>query len=200
MPIIASRAGGSAGAFGGLRSFETPFVYGTSNAFESIATITVTSAALTFAFTSISSSYKHLMVRLMGRNGRTGAASGYLGLQPQEVHADQIQDLTYSGATVTTRSITPTTGDGTIAAAGTSANASNFSPAYIYFWDYTSTTKSKVALSVSQAIHSADNVVGLQTTFIRNSTSALTSIQFIGPDSQNIQVGSQFALYGIKGA
>lgn len=59
MPIIGTLAGASARGLGGLRSF-APAV---TNAFESIATVTVSTATSSVEFTSIPSNYTHLQVR-----------------------------------------------------------------------------------------------------------------------------------------
>lgn len=173
-----------------------------SGAFESIASATVGSAG-TVTFSSIPQTYTSLQIRLTAKDG-DGANT-----------ADVIR-LTFNGVGGTSYAYHQLWGNGSTANAnqnGTStssiriraANASTtsaFSAGIIDIHDYTSTTRNKTVRAfcgVDNNTASTNYEVALSSGLFM-STNAITSITLEQNNNSNFSTGTQFALYGIKGA
>lgn len=167
------------------------------SSFESIATTTLSTTTTNITFSSISSSYQHLQIRILSRasnasvdraislrlNGDTGANYAY-----HYVDGD--------GATATATAAASATSMVSIKTAGASAGANTFGVCIIDIHDYASTTKTKtVRLFNGFDNNGAGNV--LIASGLWNSTSAVNSFTIV---NTSFLSGTTVALYGIKGA
>ena len=167
-----------------------------SLAYDSIQTVTLSSAQSSIAFSSFSSSYKHLQIRgisagtdntnvRMRFNGDTGSNYAYHFLSAGTGYGTNI----YASAGTTQTSIS--------AFDQQSGNSTAFNNTIIDILDYTNTNKNKVTKTISGVGYSTAGFEYV-TTGLWMSTSAITSISLF-PVSNNFLTGSTFALYGIKG-
>lgn len=177
---------------------------GVPNSYESIATSTLGSAAASVSFTSISSAYTHLQVRVSGN--ATGTASGFPDLLVS--FNSDTNYLNYATHTLG--------GDGSSAYAASSIASPSFTGSYvgdfrdsttpvgptakvIDFLDYANTNKYKTVRTLSGWDANGSG----QLRFVSSlwmSTAAITSMTFsIRNGSNNLNTGTTFALYGIKG-
>jgi len=166
--------------------------------FESIATVTVGSGgSSTVEFTSIPSTYQHLQLRLIARDGQ---ASGFNN-----------EIIRFNGDTGSNYSAHMLYGDGSSAAgagyanvtsvnvafyassAGTTSNV--FGVAVIDILDYANTNKYKTVRTLTGGDANGSGVALLTSGNWRN-TNAITSIQLSGATYSQY---SSFALYGIRG-
>jgi len=162
-----------------------------------IATTTITTAAASYTFSSIPSTYTDLVLVSNVRSTRSATDSSlYLRLNSD---------------TATNYSATVLKGNGTIAQSDRFTNVSSayvalnvnasltasgsFTPVLLNLNNYSNTTTFKTILSrESFAGGEVAAIVALW-----RSTAAISSIQLLDPVA-NIEVGSTFTLYGIKSA
>lgn len=169
--------------------------------YESIATVTVSSATSTITISSIPATYEHLQVRVSGRS--TGAYT-YSSLY-----------LNYNGDTGSNYTYHSLYGDGSSAAstgrgnetaiyaqniAGANATANNFGALVIDILDYANTNKFKTTRSLGGYDNNGSGTpigtISLNSGAWRN-TVAINSITFA--TDGNFAVNTRIALYGIKG-
>ena len=170
-------------------------VAASTNSYESISTVSVTSAVSSISFTSIPSTYKHLQIRLIAQS--TGVDAGLLTFNSD------------TGANYTRHRLT---GNGTTAAAGASVSlngasinslggypdtANTFGATVIDILDYTDTNKYTTLRSLSGEDLNGTGFIELTSNLWLN-TAAVTNINYaaVGGDWKQY---SSFALYGIKG-
>jgi len=173
-----------------------------TNSYESIATVSVSTATSTISFTSISATYKHLQIRYLARCSRTDytvatmfarfnsdSASNYAG------HA-----LYGNGSTAASYGNANQTFGYVGAVVGANAAADIFAGGVIDILDYANTNKYKTTRSLNgvNINASSGDEVGLQSG-LWQSTSAVNRIDLTLETSANFLQYSQFALYGIKG-
>jgi len=173
----------------------------TAGSYELISTSLVTGssvASVTFSSNAAWANYKHLQIRcaavetagggidsmIMRFNGDNAANYAWHGLSGINSTASST-----SGATSSTPYIAFINGDG-------AANL-RFSPIVIDILDFASTSKTKTSRSLSGSLGAVDKGVTLKST-LWNSTAAITSIVLSGA-SGNLDVGSRFSLYGLRG-
>jgi hypothetical protein len=160
-----------------------------SNSFESIATITLSSANSTVEFTSIPATFKHLQIRIMSPSGSYGTlrfnndttASNYY------YHSLFGGGISAGAANSANNAYLPVPGSWSSPYAGVTD-----------ILDYTNTSKYKTIRS----LEGTDSNGGGAIYFVSNlwkDTSTITSIKLIA-QSANFGQYSSFALYGIKGA
>ena len=168
-------------------------------AFESIATVSLTSNASSVDFTSIPSTYKHLQLRIFAKTDRAGDNNGYGSFR---VNSD-------SGSNYSWHQLY---GDATAPGAGAAANQtliplnafggssnSAYGVSIIDFLDYADTNKFKTTRLLNGFDYNGGGEISLFSGNWR-STSAITSINIVrGFAVNNWVAGSVFALYGIKG-
>jgi len=171
-------------------------------AYESIATTTVGSGGTaTITFSSISSSYKHLQLRILARSDRTVVNNDYL-------------EVNFNSDTGANYSFHQLLGDGSAASAnsGTSQNnilvsriatttggASIFGGIVLDILDYANTNKYKTTRSLGGADQNGSGLIYFNSGLWMN-TAAITSITVKPSSANNFVQYSQIALYGIKGA
>ena len=165
-----------------------------STAFESIATISPSSASV--SFTSIPSTYKHLQLRYIGR------ITSAVTLNDINIRFNNDTGTNYvwhflrgSGSAV---SVSAGTSFSSIQAndilTGASSTSSVFGVGIIDIHDYASTTINKTARLFTGNDQNGSGYVSLSSGLWMN-TSAINRIDI----TQTFAAGSTFALYGIKG-
>ena len=178
---------------------------GGAGAFESIATITLTSTVLNNDFTGIPQTYKHLQLRVIGRVDDTGTNAGPLKIRVGNGSID-------TGANYTRHSLL---GTGSAASSNASVSQTNvslrdtlpensaladaFGVAIIDIHDYSSTTKNKTI----RAFHGNDrNAAGAGNIYLTSglwiNTNAINQIR-LDSDGSGLKAGTVISLYGIKG-
>lgn len=197
MPIITSKAGGSASGFGGLITFGTPFA--PSSAYASIATTTVGGGgASSITFSSIPSTYTHLQIRGIVKTTGSSADSLYCyplsGVTTTSDYSDH--GLYGDGSSAIARSATSSATVASFVGAVTSAS-NVFGTIIIDVLDYTNTNKTRVLRTLGGYDANGSGYVGLFS-FRGGGTSAISSLTF--NMNNNFAQYSSFALYGIKGA
>jgi hypothetical protein len=194
-PILGSRGGLSASAYG---------LFGAAagaNSYESISTVTVSTAVSSITFSSIPATYKHLQIRYLAKTSRA-AVNDYAKL---EINADTTA-ANYRSHTLNA--------DGASVYAGTAANAteiggfpgntnaSMFGVGILDFLDYTNTNKYKTIRMLDgfdqNSASTGAAYVALESG-LWMSSSAITSIKITPGTGPNFVQYSSFALYGIKG-
>jgi hypothetical protein len=181
--ILAASGAGAAGAYDLL----TNTVLG-SNA-----------SSVTFSSLNTYSDYKHLQLRLVGRQSSTGTGTGSLLVNFNGVTTSSYARhyLRGNGSVTASSASTSQTRielNNSFPANGNTANI--FGAVVIDILDFSSTAKNKTirALNGSTA---TSNFIYLQSGLF-NSTNAITSIE-LTPESTGFLAGSRFSLYGIKG-
>jgi hypothetical protein len=166
------------------------------NSYESISTVTVGSGGQsTITFSSIPSTYQHLQIRGITKNG----SNAYILFR---YNGDGNQNYTWHSASGDGSS-TGTGAAGTGTFAGTPITQSQgggtsiFSDVVIDVLNYTDTNKNKVMRSLSGFDDNGSGSIGLTSGMWLN-TAAVTSITF-ALSAGSFSEFTQLALYGIKG-
>ena len=174
------------------------------SSFESIATATVgSSGQSTITFSSIPQTYTHLQIRgILKSNRPSSDYSGWAWVSVNGSQGNKYHTLYCDGSSISSYTGTPATDVGLIlSATGSTSAASNiFSTCIIDILDYKNTNKTKVLRMFSGAETNTSGAIMTFTSYLVNSTSAITSISIGGTDSTNLLQYSSLALYGIKGA
>ena len=199
-PLITTRAGASANAYG----WGAAVAAGTS--FDSIQTITVPTATSTISFTSIPTTYKHLQIRFIARSDATDTEDIY------KIVLNSDTTAVYSGHYYRGNGTTTQTSYlngfaymyGNVFAAA-STTASIYSPGFIDFHNYTSTTQPKVVRMFGGVENAGVAYSELRYTsgaWFPGTNAAINSITLTvvrTGQGGNFKENSHFALYGIKG-
>jgi len=158
--------------------------------YESIATNTLSSAASSVTFSTISGSYTDLV---LVSNGKMAAGSAVNN------------KITFNSDTASNYSRTYVYGDGSTALSGRDSsqnnlgfiywNSTNPSNTIVQIMNYSNATTYKTALARTSEDGVAAAYVGLW-----RSTSAITSITITRGSTNDFASGSTFTLYGIKSA
>jgi hypothetical protein len=167
---------------------------GTTNSFESIETITLSSAQPNVTFTNIPSTFKHLQIRAV----MTCTTINNMYVQVGNTTIDTAGN--YSWHQLFGDGATPySNGNGTASFAyiGYNFNTSHPNPSIIDFVDYTSTTKTKTFKTIAGTESNGGGFVQHWTGNWR-SNSAINTIR-ITPGDGNFNTHTSFALYGIRG-
>ena len=165
-----------------------------SNSYESISTVTVSTAVSSISFSSIPATYKHLQIRMTT-------------LQDQSVRNVELQ---INSDTATNYAWHELYGDGSAASSGAgtsqtfiktgftnSPSASYTGAAVVNILDYANTNKYKTVRTLTGSDSNGGGFVLLRSGLWQN-TNAITSLTFSAQLS-NFNQYTQFALYGIKG-
>lgn len=201
--VTAGNANGTSAASSASNSVTTSAPL---NSYESIATVTLSSAQSSISFTSIPQTYTHLQIRGIGRTSRTNYsvdqffmrlngstsndyASHVLGCDGNSVFA-------YTGSFPDNKIHT-----GQIAT--NRASSGIFGTVIIDILDYTNTNKNTTTRALAGVEPNAnDGLTYGAVNFasgLYNLTTAISSITLFG-EIGTLQTYSSFALYGIKGA
>jgi hypothetical protein len=165
--------------------------------FESIATVTLSTASSTISFSSIPATYKSLQLRVM--NVGSGAANGYVRVNGDTTAANYTAHIlrgTGSAATATGYAGGGYS-DGLILFEGTVATYPTV--AIMDIIDYASTTKNKTARCFAGNDNNSTGGTVWLTAALWMNTSAINAL-VIATGSGSFSIGTTAALYGIKGA
>lgn len=195
-PILASRGGVSARAFG-FGSLVAPLI----GDYESISTVTVGAGGQSsIVFSSIPSTYKHLQLRGILKDSRNvGVLSNAYMQFNSDSGANYVNHNLYGdGSGIASEVQTSTTAMlfANIASATTTANM--FAGFVTDILDYTSTSKYKTIRTLGGADNNGSGQIFLKSGLWMNSGSAVTNIT-LTPLVANFTQYSQVALYGLKG-
>ena len=173
-----------------------------TSSYESIATVTGNGSAGTLSFTSIPSTYTHLQIRGIGRDGRAVSAdTGYITLNSDSGSNWANHYINGNGSTASAGANAPSLAPSNMAhyvIAGTSAGASMYSATVIDILDYKNTNKNKTIRTMSGVdLNGSGNVWYSSGLWL--STSAITQIDLTTGTGSAWTSASTFALYGIKG-
>ena len=165
-----------------------------TNSYESIATVNVSSNTSTISFSSIPSTFKHLQLRFVSK---TSAASGSVVMQ-------------FNGDTGTNYSAHYLLGSGSAASASaftsranmfigsTNATANVVTASIVDVLEYANTNINKTIRCLEGFDSNGGGEIILFSGNWRN-TSAVTSITIFESAGASFTANSQFALYGIRG-
>ena len=174
-----------------------------NNSYESIATTTVgAGGASTITFSSIPSTYKHLQIRLIGKNSRAVTSDStymyYNGDNSSNLYA--LHYLYGDGASSGSGGLANRNEMYILYITSANATANYFGAAVIDILDYADTNKYKTMRQIGGDIYnsSALGEFGMSSGLWRN-TAAINSITFFGGGSIVFSQYTQIALYGIKG-
>jgi hypothetical protein len=160
------------------------------------------SGVASITFSNIPSTYTHLQIRgILKSNRPSSDFSGWAWIAVNGNQGARYHTLyaLSANASVSGYAGVPATDVGLILAAtgSTSAATNMFGVCIIDILDYKNTTKNKTLKILSGAeTNTTGGFVGL-TSYLVNSTNAITSITIGGTDSTNLLQYSSFALYGI---
>lgn len=181
-----------------------------TSSYESIQTITVTgSTASSIDFSTVPSGYKHLQLRITARSiYSVDAVSPYLRFNGDSNSNYILKQVYFDGTSNTNGSNASSATTAVIASQIVSNYGSGstniFSPVIIDITDYANTNKFKTVRSIGG--WTSNGTANYQWQYrggIWRSTNAITSINITvdggGNSNRNFEIGSVFALYGIKG-
>jgi hypothetical protein len=167
--------------------------------YDSIATVTVSTAVSSISFTSIPATYKHLQIRILGRgtnpntecqfaykfNGDTGNNYTFHLVRGNgtSAFADGAASQAFAGVTVRY--------------AAANAAASMFGGGISDILDYSNTNKYKTVRSIGGTDQNGSGQVYYSSNLWMN-TSAISNIEIYNQDGNNLAQYSSFALYGVK--
>lgn len=166
-----------------------------TNSYESIMTVPVTSAVSSISFTSIPSTYKHLQIRLMA--GSTGVDAGLLTFNSDTGANYTRHRLTGNGSAAAAGAGTGLTAASINSFGGYPDTANTFGVTIIDILDYTNTNKYTTIRSLSGEDMNGSGFLELTSNLWLN-TAAVTRIDYAALGG-NWKQYSTFALYGIKG-
>jgi len=171
--------------------------------YESIATVTVSSAVSTVSFTSIPATYTHLQVRIIARSSGGSGGTTQATMKVNGITSGySYHVLVGSGSSVSSE------GGGTASFfapaprfANNGAAANIFGGGIIDILDYANTNKYKTGRCLSGVdINASGSQLILSSAILGSTTSAISSLEFQDQSGDNFVQYSSFALYGIKGA
>ena len=179
-------------------------LFAPSGAYDSIATVTLGSAATTITLSSIPSTYTHLQVRIMARDTTTGVTQTSLRWQFNGDTASNYtayHDISGNGGSVGANAF----GANSIAyliqviPGSNASNTTQYGVAILDILDYASANKNKIVRALGGYDRNGSGMVRFGSSMWMNSSTAISSITFTADGSQ-YATGTTVALYGIKGA
>lgn len=165
-----------------------------STAFESIATATGTGSSGTITFSSISSSYQHLQLRIFGDASANDWIYIRFNNDTGTNYARHV--LSGNGSTVSAGGLASTNATRIMEMPATTT--SGLAGGIIDIHDYASTTKNKTVRSFNGYDDNGSGYVYLMSV-LWNNTAAINRIDLVMA-SGNFSTDTRVALYGIKGA
>jgi len=170
------------------------------NSYESIATVTLGSAASSVTFSSIPSTYKHLQVRAIGRytNPSTGFRNGALQFNGDTGANYTVHFITGNGSSASASADTGRTFTYCYSMPDDNVTANTYGAAVFDILDYANTSKYKTVRSLTGTDANGSGEVRLNSG-LWLSTSAINSMTFSANNFIiTFSANTQFALYGIK--
>jgi hypothetical protein len=161
--------------------------------------ITLSASASSVSFTNIPNTYKHLQIRVLGRNTSTNSYALMMRFNSDTASNYSSHRLDGNGTSASA------VADSSVSAMYSnlmlplsSAGANTFGAGIFDILDYADTNKYKTIRTLFGFDNNGSGQVGLGSGSWR-STSAVTSVQLV-PQNDSLAANSTFALYGIKGA
>ena len=167
------------------------------SAYESIATVTAAGGETSFTFSSIPSTYKHLQIRGLSRDGADSAVIAQFNGDTSSTNYAHHR-LYGNGSTVTADGYASGTFAFAMISLTNGVPTSTYATMIADIVDYASTSKNKTVRSFYGQDRNGSGLVGMSPSLWLN-TAAITSI-LLKPFSGSFAAGTTFALYGIKGA
>ena len=166
-------------------------------AYDSIATVTVSTATPTITFSSIPSTYTHLQVRCSALTAGGGTVVA-LRLNSDTGSNYAAHSINGTGTAVQADAYVP---ESYMRLFGRSVGTSTTSPTPIVadILDYTNTNKYTTMRTLAGCDTNGNGEISFKSGLWMN-TNAVTTITIVNNDSSNFSQYSSFALYGIKGA
>ena len=195
--VTAGNANGTSAASSASNSITTSAPL---SSYESIATVSVSTAQAEIEFTSIPATYTHLQIRGIARVSRSTTGT-YLRLR---FNNDSTTAYSYHGLEGNGSTTAIDTGVSqdfieTLRFPGATSSANIFGAIVIDILDYANTSKYKTARLLGGADQNGSGEVWSHSGNWRNTT-AISSIKLLEAVTGNFVQYSHFALYGIKGA
>jgi hypothetical protein len=170
-----------------------------TNSYESIATVTLGSAASTINFSSIPSTYQHLQLRIIGRGSRALFLDNVrVTFNGDGTTSNYYQHAIYGDGTSITASSDATSYNLFYSLAGNNAASNVFGAMIIDIFDYANTNKNKTSRALGGVDNNGTGIVGFGSGGWF-STSAINAIQLQLSNAIDFLANSQVALYGIRG-
>lgn len=172
------------------------------SSFESIATVTATGSQTSINFTSIPSTYTHLQIRIIARqsSGTLTQPALKMRFNGDSTGANYTYHILSGNGTAASSSGFTDMGEIQLNGfAGNSSGADMFGVGVTDIVDYASTNKYKTIRTFGGTDQNGSGLSQL----ISNAwlqTTAISSIEIYGSQTNSFATGSVFALYGIKGA
>lgn len=172
-----------------------------TNSYESIATISVTSAQSSISFTSIPSTYKHLQLRYLARSARTADNGATMLAQfNSDTGSNYAYHILYgdgSGVSAYNGSSTTVMRSYSVCSSS-SSNTDIYGVGVIDILDYGSTSKYKTLRHLGGYDRNGAGELNLASG-LWQSTSAISTITLtLAESTANYETDSHFALYGVK--
>ena len=166
--------------------------------YQSIQTVALTGSQSSISFTSIPSTYKHLQVRLIGKDGR-GINRDNMKMQ---FNSDTGANYAwhYLSGDGSSASASGTAGDTFVSLyriSGNSGADNIFGAMVIDILDYANTSKYKTSRTLAGVDFNGSGEIYFQSGLWQN-TSAVSTITFTPGNTTNFLQYSHFALYGVK--
>jgi hypothetical protein len=171
-----------------------------TSSYESIATVTLGSAASSVTFSSIPSTYKHLQVRAIGRytNPSTGIRNGALQFNGDTGANYTVHFITGNGSSASASADTGRTFTYCYSMPDDNVTANTYGAAVFDILDYANTSKYKTVRALSGTDANGSGEVRFNSG-LWLSTSAINSMTFSANNFIiTFSANTQFALYGIK--
>ncbi len=189
-------------SIGSVKGFGFGAFVSVPNSFESIATVTVSTATPTISFTSIPATYTHLQLRGITRDARSVNVNN-INMRVGNGSIDSgsnyaMHTFDGDGATDTGAGAASQNAMGFWIEAGGSSTANAFGGFVVDILDYKNTNKYKTARVLGGVdLNGSGNAHLISGLWM--SSSAITNIEFFNNGNFNFVQHSTFALYGIKG-
>lgn len=168
-----------------------------SGSFESISTVTVSTAVSSISFTSIPATYTHLQIRMHVRN--TSTSNGYNMRMNSDTGNNYARHYLYSTGAAIGAANNVSTSSMILADAGISTSTAGvFGSSFCDILDYRNTSKNKTIKTFGGFDNNGNGLVSLTSGLWFATPAAVTTLT-IFPDAGNFAQYSSFALYGIKG-
>jgi len=199
MPLIASRAGGSAIGFGGLVTFGAAYA-GPFGAYDALATVTLSTATASVSFAGIPSGYKHLQIRGIAKANRTTYVDD-LGIRFNgDTTSNYSWHRTYgfgSGAGSSDSGVSQTSMNIGQIAGGTVNNAQGFGAVLVDLLDYSNINKYKTIKYFGGYDDNGQGAIQFASGNWRD-LSVVSSITLLPLIGTTFSQYTKFALYGVK--
>jgi hypothetical protein len=169
-------------------------------AYDSLATVTLSSTTASVTFSGIPSVYKHLQIRLIARSNRAAVVNDSFHLQFNSDTSANYADhyLIGDGSTASAGAETSVTNIGLYRITGAGAGSNTFGASVIDILDYQNTNKYKTVRALSGDDNNGDGRISLGSG-LWQSNSAITGITlFPNSGSSSFVQYSQFSLYGVR--